>query len=169
MPCAGPVGTERVDPVVSPGKLGGHVHAVRGASNINYTTTYEDLRASECTSCQVCQDLSAYWVPAMYWHDKTTGLFTSIEQYGGMLAYYIQRYGYTGEQLYAFPNGFRMLAGNPNVRSNIGTLESQAISYHCLDYATNSDAPETGYFPNITCPNGLRQKYSFPHARTASM
>lgn len=162
LPCAGPVVTERIDPVVSPGKVSGHVHAIMGASNINYTTTYEDLRASECTSCQVSQDLSAYWVPAMYWHDKTTGLFTSLQQYGGMLAYYIQRYQYTGEQLYAFPNGFRMLAGNPSVRSDQGTLASQAISYHCLDYADNSDAPETGYFPNITCPNGLRQQIFFP-------
>lgn len=161
LPCAGPVVTERIDPLVSPGKLSGHVHAIMGASNINFTSTFEDLRASQCTSCQVSQDLSAYWVPSLYFHDKSAGTFTAVEQVGGMLAYYIQRYGYTGEQLYAFPDGFRMFTGNPNARSNYGTLESQAISYHCLNY--NNDAiPETPYFPTIECPNGLRQQIFFP-------
>lgn len=161
LPCSSAVTTERIDPVVNPGKVSGHVHAIMGASNINYTSTFEDLRASDCTTCQVSEDKSAYWVPNMYFHDKTADTFTSLQQTGGMLAYYIQRYGYTGEQLYAFPDGFRMLAGNPNARSNAGTLESQAISYHCLDY-TNPAIPETPYIPTQPCPNGIRQQIFFP-------
>lgn len=161
MPCAGPVVTERADPVVNPGLVSGHVHTVMGASNFNYTTTYEDLRASDCTTCEIAQDLSSYWVPSLYFHDKVKNTFTDIKQVGGMLVYYIQRYGYTGEQLYAFPDGFRMLAGDPMLRSNAGTLASQAISYHCLNYS-NPGLPETPFFPTTACPDGLRQQIFFP-------
>jgi hypothetical protein len=78
-----------------------------------------------------------------------------------MLAYYIQRYGYNGEKLYAFPDGFKMLAGRPSMRSYDGTPEAQAISYRCLDYPNNSPL-ETKGFPNQNCPNGLRQQIFFP-------
>lgn len=161
LPCSSAVVTERSDPVVSPGQVAAHVHAVMGGNNFNYTSTFADLRASDCTTCQVSQDKSAYWVPNMYFHDKVKNTFTSLQQVGGMLAYYIQRYSYPGEQLYAFPDGFRMLAGNSAARSNYGTLESKAISYHCLDYS-NPSIPETPYFPTTPCPNGLRQQIFFP-------
>jgi hypothetical protein len=50
------------------------------------TSTYDDLVAGNCTSCQVSQDLSAYWTPALYFQDADTGEFTLVEQEGGMLA-----------------------------------------------------------------------------------
>ena len=31
------------------------------ASDFGFTTTYDDLMNSECTSCLVTQDKSAYW------------------------------------------------------------------------------------------------------------
>lgn len=161
LPCSSAVVTERSDPVVSPGMVAAHAHAVMGANNFNYTATFADLRASDCTTCQVSQDKSVYWVPSLYFHDTIKNTFESVTQVGGMLAYYIQRYGYNGEQLYAFPDGFRMLAGNSAARSSYGTLESRAISYHCLDY-NNPSIPETGGFPTVACPNGLRQQIFFP-------
>ncbi|ORY87960.1 hypothetical protein BCR37DRAFT_390463 [Protomyces lactucae-debilis] len=161
LPCVNQVVYERSDPIVNPGQLSGHMHAIMGANNFNYSTTFADLRASDCTTCQVSQDKSVYWVPNLYFRDKKTGLFTSIEQRGGMLAYYIQRYGYNGEKLYAFPDGFKMLAGRPSMRSYDGTPEAQAISYRCLDYPNNSPL-ETKGFPNQNCPNGLRQQIFFP-------
>ena len=53
------------------------------------TTTFEDLTQTSgdlnCTSCEVVEDQSAYWTPALYWQgdDGTTEL---VEQVGGMLA-----------------------------------------------------------------------------------
>ncbi|BFZ58725.1 hypothetical protein PYCC9005_005790 [Savitreella phatthalungensis] len=161
MPCAAPLVVERLDPIVTPGKLSGHMHTVMGGSNFNQTTTTADLRASECTTCQIAQDKSAYWVPNLYFYSTATGKYTSVNQLGGMTVYYIQRYGYNGEQLYAFPDGFRMLAGNPLKRSYDGSLEAQAISYHCLDY-NNPAIPETHGFPTQNCPNGVRQQIFFP-------
>ena len=81
-------------------------------------------------------------------------------QVGGALVYYLQRQANSSETLYAFPPGFRMLAGNPILRSNQGTLESQAITFACLDYS--NPTPQTGYLPNKNCPDGLRSQVFFP-------
>jgi hypothetical protein len=32
---------------------------------IGYSTTFEDLRNSQCTTCQVKDDKSAYWIPQL--------------------------------------------------------------------------------------------------------
>lgn len=44
------------------------------------------LLAGECTSCQVAQDKSAYWTPALYFQNTATGKFSLVNQVGGMLA-----------------------------------------------------------------------------------
>jgi len=44
----------------------------------------EDLLNSTCSSCQVKQDRSAYWTPAMYFQDEA-GNFHVVNQMGGML------------------------------------------------------------------------------------
>lgn len=61
MPCAKYAGLYRVDPVVSPGVMSSHAHALHGGYNINISVTYEDMIASESTSCGVQEDSSAYW------------------------------------------------------------------------------------------------------------
>lgn len=55
------------------------------ATDFNMYTTASDLINSNCTSCEVTQDKSAYWTPALYfmYPDGTTEL---VPQVGGMLA-----------------------------------------------------------------------------------
>lgn len=60
--------------------------------------------------------------------------------------------------LLAFPEGFRMLAGDPMLRSFNDTLEQRAISFACL----GTDTKETNEIPSINCPNGLRAQVFFP-------
>lgn len=60
--------------------------------------------------------------------------------------------------LLAFPEGFRMLAGDPMLRSFSDTLEQRAISFACL----GTDTKETNEIPSINCPNGLRAQVFFP-------
>lgn len=79
---------------------------------------------------------------------------------GGALIYYLQRRGTPGEKLHAFPKGFRMLAGDPLLRSYTDNKEQRAVSYACLDYSNPS--PETPGFPKKNCPNGLRMQVFFP-------
>jgi uncharacterized protein DUF1996 len=72
-----------------------------------------------------------------------------------------QRPGPNNDKLKAFPEGFRMIAGNPWQRNSTGDFAGQAISFNCLDY-TGPAVPETNGFPSKNCPNGLRAQVFFP-------
>lgn len=48
-------------------------------------STSESLVDSDCTSCGVTQDKSAYWTPALYFM-HTNGSAELVEEVGGMLA-----------------------------------------------------------------------------------
>jgi hypothetical protein len=51
--CPGRIVRERLDPVVSAGKISGHVHTISGGSGFAAAMTYEDARASKCSSCPI--------------------------------------------------------------------------------------------------------------------
>lgn len=46
----------------------------------------DTLQESDCTSCAVTQDKSAYWTPALYFM-HTNGSAEMVDEVGGMLAY----------------------------------------------------------------------------------
>ena len=77
---------------------------------------------------------------------------------GGMTVYYLQRPGNDTEKIHAFPEGFRMLAGDSNKRSGGNDLATQGISYACL----GANQPETNDIPKHNCPGGLRAQVFFP-------
>ena len=79
---------------------------------------------------------------------------------GGMAVYYLQRRGDDhSEKLHAFPEGFRMVAGDPFARSFGNNSAAKAISYSCLG---GPGLPETNDMPNFNCPGGLRAQVFFP-------
>ncbi|KAL0942125.1 wsc domain-containing protein [Colletotrichum truncatum] len=162
IPCSRPVVVERADPIVNPGTLSGHVHNIMGGNGFDFSMTYEQARASSCSTCKVTADLSNYWIPNLYYRGQD-GKFTSVPQAGGMLIYYLLRSDPKDPEysngLLAFPKGFRMLAGDPKLRSfNNNSLEQRAISYVCL----GNGGPQTNEFPNRNCPDGLRVQVVFP-------
>ncbi|KAK1654806.1 WSC domain-containing protein [Colletotrichum phormii] len=161
MPCSKPVVTERADPIVNPGALSGHVHTIMGGNGFDFSMTYEQARAATCSTCKVTADLSNYWTPTLYYQGQD-GKFMSVSQSGGMLAYYLFRQDAKDPEyskgLIAYPRGFRMLAGDPKLRSYNNTLEQRAISYVCL----GNSGPATSELPNRNCPNGLRLQIIFP-------
>ena len=58
-------------------------------TDFGFTTTYDDLAHASgdqnCTSCEVVEDMSAYWTPVPYFiHDDGTAEL--VPQVGGMLA-----------------------------------------------------------------------------------
>ncbi|KAI5811394.1 WSC-domain-containing protein [Peziza echinospora] len=159
LPCGGPVMVDRADPIVNPGKVAGHLHTIMGGNGFDFTMDYEQALNSTCSTCAVTKDLSNYWTPSLFYQAKN-GSFFPVKQSGGALIYYLQRRGFDGEKLNAFPPGFRMLAGNPNVRSFKNTPEAKAVNFACLDYVNGG--PETNGFPTKNCPNGLRTQVFFP-------
>merc|ERR1711939_1070531 len=80
---------------------------------------------------------------------------------GGMTVYYLQR-GEDLNDITAFPEGFRMFAGDPGQRSKTDKYEApgEAVSFVCLDYAAGSSRHLS--IPNKRCPQGLRAQVFFP-------
>ncbi|RMY71810.1 hypothetical protein D0863_04914 [Hortaea werneckii] len=169
MPCPGRLVQERIDPIVDPGEVSGHVHTVSGGSGFGFETSFEQQRQSACSSCPVKPDLSVYWTPKLYFMDQD-GHFEDVPQAGegegvtgGMTVYYEQRGGPDNDKLKAFPPGFRMLAGESSARNatDAEAAPGRAVSYACLDY-TGPAREQTENMPDYNCPNGLRAQIFFP-------
>ena len=79
-----------------------------------------------------------------------------------------QRTTYPGKTLQAFPEGFRMTAGNPELRTYNDTEAQQAITYVCLDYA-GGGPPQSNTFPTVNCPDGIRTQVYFPACSNGSL
>src|SRR5271170_6223648 len=109
-----------------------------GGNGFGMSANYNTLNASTCSTCQVSADNSAYWVPSLYYRSEDGSNFTSVQQNGGSLMYYLFRRDNENIPLVAFPKGFRMVTGSPYYRSDPGTLESQGISWACIDYSQAS-------------------------------
>lgn len=133
--------------------------------------------AGSCSSCQVKQDKSAYWTPAMYFQHADTGKLEIIPQTGGMLVYYLQR----GENVTAAPPGLRILAGDPFLRNfpyrtiekslwqaqdrTEDALRQKAVGFNCLNYDEPANAAlGLRAIPDdpSKCKDGLRAEVFFP-------
>ncbi|KAF1934731.1 WSC domain-containing protein [Clathrospora elynae] len=181
MPCHDRIGLERLDPIVDPGTASSHGHTIHGGSNFGMSTTYEDLRASDCTSCQFSDDKSAYWTPSLHFvHDG--GMTEIVPQIGGMLSYYLLY----GDNLKAFPEGFQMLAGDTRLRNFSGpvpdpptsswtaddmtqvSLGQKSLGFNCLNYNKQPEGSRyrhflpTKEFMDENCANGIRAELMFP-------
>lgn len=95
MSCPGRVARERLDPVVNPGKVSGHVHTISGGAGFSPSMTFEGARASKCSSCEIKEDMSNYWTPQLYVHAKNGSFFPvpvagdPEDNNGGMTVYYL--------------------------------------------------------------------------------
>lgn len=160
--CNAAITVQRLDPIVAPGVLSSHIHMVVGASAFNATATSASLRASQCNTCQMQQDNSAYWIPELFYHHRD-GTWEQLEdQLGGSLAiYYIQRANYNGDTtVYGIPQGLRMIAGTPTLKTYTNDFAQNAISYLCVNY--NQNRPTTYAIPPYNCPQMMRAQIFFP-------
>ena len=73
-----PVVVGREDPVISPGVPSGHVHTVIGGNGFLPTMSDGQAMKSTCTSGQVKNDLSNYWVPSLFFH-ASNGSFLPVQ------------------------------------------------------------------------------------------
>lgn len=85
LPCQGRSGVARIDPLAQYGEVAHHAHVIHGGNNFGFESDYDDLMASNCTSCAVKQDMSVYWTPGLYF-ERPNGEMTLVKQVGGMLA-----------------------------------------------------------------------------------
>jgi hypothetical protein len=143
----------RLDPIVQPGAASSHLHNVLGGNKFNATYDPQFLLSSTCTSSPITVDKSNYWAPAMYFMNKTTSTtsttFTRVDSTFNI--YYLPR-GTQGD-VKAFPEGFRMVAGDPDRNTyNSSLFEDQAISWVCLDFNNADNGQQSPGFPTVNCP-----------------
>lgn len=123
--------TARMDPVIYPGAVSPHTHAIVGGSNIGIGSTYQTLSNSACTSCEIQQDKSAYWSPLLY-YQYANGSFVDVH-HGGSTVYYQGR-GDNATTV-TIPEGFRMISGNVSARAFDSTSyvsKNLGASYGCI-------------------------------------
>ncbi|KAI5365343.1 putative carbohydrate-binding WSC [Septoria linicola] len=157
----------RVDPLVSPGRIAGHAHSIIGGSNIGINSTYESMVNSECTSCEITADKSAYWSPTLY-YNYPNGSYLEVPHNGGV-AYYLGR-GPNTNQTIPFPNGLNILSGNMAARSYDNTTYTwgnatypgrpvaDRVSFACL---RDNQPPEQPYMFETDCPYGMRAQIHY--------
>ncbi|KAF8684542.1 hypothetical protein RHS04_01261 [Rhizoctonia solani] len=183
---------ERIDPIISPGqKPSNHVHTVHGAKSmpVEYPSHIEleeqcSILCSSQTSAQMPhtrlsvlhlarRDLSNYWFPKLYFRDPKTKLFEPVGN-GGLLVYYLNRGDadvfYGGPGLKAFPEGFKMISGNPRSRSKKFATETgsqeelreRATKWACLRYSAGLPGYEGYGFPTTDCEAGFQARLHMP-------
>lgn len=187
MPCRSRTGLARLDPLMDAGVISDHVHTIHGGGAFGISATPEDMQNSDCTSCEVTQDKSAYWTPSIHFL-YPNGTSVIVPQVGGMLAYYLL---YTDSSdptgnITAFPEGFSMISGDKRLRNftwpvpdppksdwtgdqvSQFALEQKALGFNCLNYAATAEAslyrhflPDKEYL-DANCLDGVRFELMFP-------
>jgi hypothetical protein len=158
--------TTRMDPIISPGGVSQHVHSIVGGSNFDDTMTYQSALASGCTTAPVSVDKSNYWTPQLYYYGPDDQSFQMIPV-NYVNTYYLPRGPNNSYNVSAFPDGLRMIAGNPYRRTyDASSFADQAISFVCLDYnndhSGDPDWAQRNNFFDHNCPSGMRMQVNFP-------
>ncbi|KAK0448198.1 hypothetical protein EV421DRAFT_1676991, partial [Armillaria borealis] len=153
--------TQRMDPIQYPGIVGSHVHSVLGGSGFSLNFSTADLRGSECTSIPVQEDKSNYWYPVRF-YVKKDGSFVTVNGSAVMCTCADYLFSDNSSLTTPFPNDFRMISGDPNLRTlNASSFAQQAITFLCLNF--NGVSTKYNELPvNQDCSSGIRSQINFP-------
>ncbi|CAE6421399.1 unnamed protein product [Rhizoctonia solani] len=119
-----------------------------------------------------CTDPIIRGFPKLYFRDPKTKLFEPVGN-RGLLVYYLNRGDadvfYGGPGLKAFPEGFKMINGNPRSRSKKFTTETgtqelreRATKWACLRYSAGLPGYEGHGFPTTDCEAGFQARLHMP-------
>ncbi|WPH02243.1 Hypothetical protein R9X50_00509900 [Acrodontium crateriforme] len=164
---------ERIDPILAPGSISQHVHQVFGSNALASSVSYDSLQSASCTTMGgagnvgIKQDNSIYWHPALYMNASDGSGYIRVPTNGHKL--YYKNAGSDNDKKrdpFEFPQGFRMLAGNPFMRKAASDLQQQNITqWICHDTASNQGTD--GGFPtgvnNCASTDGFNGAIHFPH------
>jgi len=163
--CA-PLTIQRSDPVVQPGIASGHVHSVIGGNAFRRTMGPMDAPKANETTCDKAIDHSNYWVPQLY-HQRADKMWEMVHWMGSAVYYQKRACNYNPNIQYcdktvvplAFPDGFRMVAGDTLRRTqNDSDPAQRAVSIMCI--FDGGSKQYTG-FPPRHC-NTIRAQVYFP-------
>jgi len=163
-----PLTLQRADPIVQPGIASTHVHSIIGGNAFRRNMSGKmDATMANSTSCDKALDHSNYWVPQLY-HYRVSDKMYEMVRLSGAAVYYQKRACNYAPGLktcdknvlpLAFPDGFRMVTGDPKRRTQNDTdFEQKAISFMCIGTAGSGDVHG---FPKTHCDQFRSQIY-FP-------
>jgi len=161
-----PLTIQRSDPVVQPGIASAHVHAIIGGNAFRRAMGPMDANSANSTTCDKQIDHSNYWVPHLY-HQRADKTWELVPWRGSAVYYQKRACNYApGIRVcdksvvpLAFPDGFRMVAGDPARRSqNNSDFADRAIAIMCI---FNGGSKEYNGFPPRQC-NTMRSEVYFP-------
>ncbi|CAA7271097.1 unnamed protein product [Cyclocybe aegerita] len=149
--------------------------------NLSMDPSLDLSSLATCTTCRFKEDNSNYWTAVMFFKHPN-GSYIRVPQIanaatgapnGGMTVYYIQPQ--SGERVTAFRKGFRMIVGNPMLRTRTvdpNSAQGRALTFRCWGAQGANDpqaqsAPGTGpldtiELPNRACAGGIRSNTFFP-------
>jgi len=163
--CA-PLTIQRSDPVVQPGVASSHVHTVVGGNAFQRTMGPMDANKATETSCDKAIDHSNYWVPQLY-HQRADTMWELVKHKGTAVYYQKRACDFVPGAKYcnktsvpmAFPDGFRMVAGDPLRRTfNSSDVSQRAIHIMCI---FDGGSIQYDGFPPRQC-NTMRSEVYFP-------
>jgi len=144
--------TERLDPIVSPNAVASHMHSIVGGSGFGAAYNQADLMKSACTTFPISVDKSNYWHPTPYWINNNGSSFTPLPMEDRV--YYIREQNSPNEAIQPFPEGLRMIVGNPMAKSGNG----RSFQFLCR-VSAEFDGPEDIWSDNWQfgrdCPRGV--------------
>ncbi|MCJ1301860.1 hypothetical protein MMC08_004661 [Hypocenomyce scalaris] len=159
-----PIVLERIDPVMSPGQVANHVHSVVGGNGFAATMDFAQTQTSTCATVPVVPDKSNYWMPNLYFH-ASNGSFIRVPEQPYHKIYY--KYGNNDDTpdltRSEFPQEFRMITGNAELRENDGSMGTPGNQLQWECHGTGAPAATTGFPTGFTsCSDGLAAAMRFP-------
>ncbi|MFC4587707.1 DUF1996 domain-containing protein [Sphaerisporangium corydalis] len=142
------------DPIVFPGLPGAsHMHSFLGNRSTDALTTTQSLLGTTATSCAPAPaDLSAYWIPTLYEHDRPVEPKGVIVYYGSRLT--------DASATVPFPLGFRMIAGD--ARSQVPTPRGSVNQFYCAGPGGETGRSADGNWPVCAPTATLMFQLVFP-------
>ncbi|WVQ97883.1 hypothetical protein IAU59_004999 [Kwoniella sp. CBS 9459] len=158
-----PLITTRLDPIVDPGKVSGHVHVIAGSNSFGANTNYASTQAGSCTTSNLKNDMSNFWAPQLYYKWKN-GTYSAVMSNGVAITAY-WKYPLTNtdpsQPFASIPDDFKMLAGSIK-RDDFdpANASNKAIEFLCVD--ANGSYDYTGHIPTDRECLTLRPQLHFP-------
>ncbi|KAF1996187.1 hypothetical protein P154DRAFT_398337, partial [Amniculicola lignicola CBS 123094] len=146
---------QRLDPAVSPGKESSHLHSFDGGNALAATMGFDTTQESTCTTARIIPDKSLYWRPTLFWNGNGTGFYRVPDN--GLKIYYKFGDGNARANVTEFPEGFRMLAGDPSKRADGANPGGIRWACHGPDiyengFPTGFNSCSGGFAAEITMP-----------------
>jgi hypothetical protein len=155
-----PMSYQTLDPALFPGQEGPHLHSFDGGNGLAASMDFDTAQSSSCTTARIKPDKSLYWRPTLYWNGNNTGFYRVPNKY--LKVYY--KFGDSGNvhaNVTAFPEDFKMMAGNPLKRNDDGDNPG-GIKWSCKG-ANYASIDSVGFPKGFTsCSEGLATEITFP-------